>query len=122
MRYYRKTMFPLLPKEISMQYKTMCLQMIQDRPEMYDQLLSSRTLLSALNHYANQLRTSHLDWKEELSKARPGSSETQIASEALEIALKELEDSLLPAFPQNDNDPLSLDGAMAFIRRHTPPA
>ena len=35
-----------------MQYKTICLQMIQDRPEMYDRLLSKRTLLPTLERFA----------------------------------------------------------------------
>ncbi len=103
-----------------MQYKTMCLQKIQNYPELYDHLLSSRALLAELDRYANQLRTSHLDWKELLSQARPGSSEGQIASEALEFALQELEDSLPPVCPQEER-PLSLDAARAFIRQHTPP-
>lgn len=102
-----------------MQYKTMCLQMIQDRPEMYDQLLKNRNLLPTLEHYAGQLRTSHLDWMELLSQARPSSSESQINSEALEIALQELEDSLLPVSPEDEDEPLSLDAAMAFITRRT---
>ncbi len=36
-----KTTFPLSRKETTMQYKTICLQMIQDRPEMYDRLLQA---------------------------------------------------------------------------------
>lgn len=102
-----------------MQYKTICLQMIQDRPQMYDQLLKNRNLLPTLEHYATQLKTSHLDWQELLSQARPDSSAIQISSEALEIALQELEDSLPPAFPQDEDEPLSLDAAMAFITRRT---
>ena len=104
-----------------MHYKTICLQMIQDRPEMYDQLLRKRMLLPTLERYAVQLRTSHLEWKELLSQARPG-SESQIASEAMEIALKELEDSLPAAIPPGENEVLSLDAAMAFLNRPTPPA
>ena len=103
-----------------MQYKTMCLQMIQGRPSMYDQLLHNQTLLPTLNQYASQLRTSHLEWKERLAQARPG-SDSQIAGEALEIALKEMEDSLPPAYPQDEDGTFSLDAAMAFLRRHTPP-
>lgn len=103
-----------------MQYKTMTLQMIQDRrPEMYDQLLAKRSLLPALDRYSVQLRNSHQTWKERLSQARPGSSESQIASEALEIALKQLEDSLPLACPQDEDEALSLDAAMAFITRPT---
>jgi len=102
-----------------MQYKTICLQMIQERPQMYDQLLRKRTLLPTLERYAIQLRTSHQSWQDLLSQAKPGSSESQIASKALEMALKELEDSLPPAYPQDEDEPLSLDAAMAFIRNHT---
>lgn len=102
-----------------MKYKTICLQMIQDRPEMYDHLLKNRNLLPTLEHYASQFRTSHLDWIELLSQSRPDSDASQIASEALEIALQELEDSLPPVSPQDEDEPLSLDAAMAFITRRT---
>lgn len=102
-----------------MQYQSMCLQMIQDRPEMYDQLLKNRTLLPTLQQYAIQLRDSHRKCMELLWQTRPDSHYSQIASEALEIALKELEDSLPPELPQDE--PLSLNGAMAFLRNHTPP-
>ena len=76
-----------------MQYKTICLQMIQDRPEMYDQLLQQADASADAGTLSpGELRTSHQAWKDRLSQARPGSSESQIASEALEMALKELED------------------------------
>ncbi len=101
-----------------MQYKSMTLELLQLNPRLYDQLLATGTLLPALDFYANELKESHLAWKERLSQAMPGSSERQIASEALEIALKELEASLAPASPPDENGPLSLDGAMAFIIRH----
>lgn len=102
-----------------MQYKTICLHMIQDRPEMYDRLLKNRNLLPTLERYAVQLRTNHLDWMELLSQSRPDSSASQLASEALEIALQELEDSLPPVSPQDEDETLSLDAAMALITRRT---
>lgn len=105
-----------------MQYKSICLLMIQERPELYDQLLKDRNLMPELNRYAQELKDRHEFWMEELSQARPGSSPSQIASEAGEIARKELEDSLPPAYPEDEEEIFSLDAAMAFIRRHTPPA
>jgi hypothetical protein len=75
-----------------------------------------------VNLYASELKTSHEAWKEQLSGARPGSESSQIASEALELALKDLEERLPSESPPNDHEPLSLDAAMAFIRRHTPRA
>ena len=103
-----------------MQYKTICLQMIQDHPRMYDRLLSNRTLLPTLERFARQLRASHLHWKERLLRAKPDSSESQIASEALELALRQL--GLSSASPPEEDDPFPLADAMAFLRRHTPTA
>ena len=103
-----------------MQYKTIVLELLQ-RAEIHDQLRKQRMLLSTLDRYSCELKTSHEAWKDRLLQAKPGSSQSQIASEAMEIALKELEDSLPPASPPDETEPLSLDAAMAFIRGRTPP-
>ena len=79
-------------------------------------------LLRTMEFYAKELKTSHEAWKELLSQAKPRSDQSQIASEALEIALKELEDRLPSESPPNENEPLTLEATMAFIRHHTPPA
>ena len=105
-----------------MQYKSICLLMIQERPAMYDQLLKARTLWPELKRYAEELKDRHEFWMEHLSQRWPGSSPSQIASEAGEIARKELEDSLPPAYPQDEEELPSLDGAMAFITRPMRPA
>ena len=102
-----------------MQYKTIILELLQQRPQMHDQLRKNRKLLPALEFYAKELKTSHETWKETLSQAKPGSDPSQIASEALEIALKEMEDRLPSESPQDGTEPLSLDAAMAYIRGHT---
>jgi hypothetical protein len=104
-----------------MQYKTIVLELLKQRPEMHEQLCRKRLLLAAVEAYSRELKTSHEAWKGKLAEARPGSDPYQIASEALELALRELEDSLPSASPA-DGETLSLDEAMAFIRRHTPPA
>lgn len=102
-----------------MQYKTIILELLQQRPEIHEQLRMSRKLLTTVEYYARELKTSHEAWKETLGQERPGSDQSQIASEAMELALKELEDRLPSASQPNDNDPLPLDAAMAFIRNHT---
>ena len=102
-----------------MQYKTIVLELLQQRPEMHDQLRKDRKLLPTVERYARELKTSHEAWKETLRQERPGSDQTQIASEALEMALKELEDHLPPASHLSDSETLSLDAAMAFILGHT---
>ena len=105
-----------------MQYKTIILELLQQRPRMYNQLRKSRKLLLTVDCYARELRISHQACKDYLSQARPGSSTSQIASESLKIALKELEDRLPSESPPNETEPFSLETAMASISLHTPPA
>ena len=105
-----------------MQYKTIILELLQQRPRMYNQLRKSRKLLLMVDRYARELKASHQACKDYLSQARPGSSPSQIASEALEIALKEIEDRLPSESPPNETEPFSLETAMASISLHTPPA
>jgi hypothetical protein len=101
-----------------MQYKTIILELLQQRPQMHERLRKERMLLPTMERYARELRTRHLEWKELLLERQPDSEPGQIASEALEIALKELEDRLPPDSPESDGP--NLDEAMASVRRHTP--
>ena len=103
-----------------MLYKTIVLELLQQRPQMHEQLRKERKLLATLELYAKALKSSHEAWKEQISQLRPGSDPGQVASEAMEMALMELEERLPAESPQEENDPLSLDEAMAFLRRHTP--
>lgn len=99
-----------------MQYKTIVLELLQQRPEMHEQLRKDRKLLPAMEQYARDLKTSHEAWKETLSQERPGSDPIQISSEAMELALKELEDRLPAELSRDGDEPLSLDKAMAFVQ------
>jgi hypothetical protein len=102
-----------------MQYKTIVLQLLEQRPEIYDPLRRQRQVLPTMEHYARELRSLHLAWKETLTQAKPDSDPSQIGSEALELALKDLEDRLLTGSLREGQEALSLDEAMAFISRHT---
>ncbi len=102
-----------------MQYKTIVLELLQQRPEMHEQIRMNRKLLTTMESHARDLKSSHEAWKETLKHERPGSDQSQIASEALEIALKELEDRLSAESPPSDSETLSLDAAMASIRKPT---
>ena len=102
-----------------MQYKTIVLELLQQRPEMHNHLRKDRKLLPTLEIYARELKTSHEAWKETLSQLRPGSEQSQIAGEAMEMALGELEDRLPSESPKDDQEQLNLDQAMAFIRNPT---
>jgi hypothetical protein len=114
-----KTTFTLTRKEANMKYMTIILELLQGRPEIRDQLTKNRTLLPTLELLARELKTRHEAWKEVLLKVKPQSDPSQIASEAMEMALKELEDRLPSASPPEGAEPLSLDEAIAFVRSHT---
>ena len=98
-----------------MQYKTIILELLQQRPQMHEQLRRERKLLPTLEIYAKELKTSHEDSMEQLRQLRPGSEASQISSEAMEMALKEMEDRLPSESQTDDHETLSLDKAMAFV-------
>lgn len=102
-----------------MQYKTIVLEMLEQRTQLHEQLRQQRKLLTTMEMYAQELKTNHESIKEQLQQANPGSDPMQTSSEAFEIALKELEDRLPPVSAMDEPQELSLDGAMAFLRSHS---
>ncbi len=105
-----------------MQYKTIVLELFEQRPKLEAQLRQHRLMLTTVEQYALELKKNHEAWQETLRQSRPDSDPSQIANEALELAVKELQDRLPAELPEDQSSPLSLDAAMAFLRRHTPPA
>ncbi len=99
-----------------MQYKTIIHGLLQQQPQMCAQLRKSRQLLPALELYARELKASHGAWMEMLLQMRPGSDMSQVASEAMEIALKEMEEHLASVSSRNGNEAQVLDAAMPFVR------
>jgi len=107
--------------EETMQYKTIILELLQQRPKMHDQLRKDRKLLTSMERYAKELKASHEAWMDLLSGLRPRSNRNHIASEALEIALKEMEDRLPSESPRQGHEALCLDAAMLFLRSSRTP-
>ena len=103
-------------------YKTIVLELLRDRPTLHEQLRINRTMFESLNNLVTALKSCHQSWMSQLALARPGSDPMQISSEALELALHELQDSLPPESPLDETatEAQSLDAAMAFLHRHTP--
>lgn len=102
-----------------MQYKTIVLELLWERAALHEQLRQTHRLLPTLETLARELKASHETWNETLAKAKPDSQPSQIASEALEMAIKELEVRLPSVFPLDEGEPLSLDQAMAFVQSHS---
>jgi hypothetical protein len=102
--------------EAVMQYKTIVLELLKERKELHEQLRLTRRLLPTLQICSHELKASHEAWMETLATANP-SDPIQIASEAMELAIRELEDRL-PSVSRAE-DSLSLDNAMAFVTART---
>lgn len=88
-----------------MQYKTIVLELIHDRPQMQEELRRQGNLLQALDHYSLHLKSRHEFWKNSLANLHPESRPLQIASQAGELALEELVASLPPASTTNGDVP-----------------
>jgi hypothetical protein len=103
------------------QYKTLTLQMLRDNRPIYQQLKQTRTLPQTLDHYSRELKRSHTGWKDSLSESRPGSEPSQIAAEALELALQDLEEQLQSELPPDGSESQTLDAAINYLRNPSQP-
>jgi hypothetical protein len=106
-----------------MLYKTIALGLLEENQKLHQELCARGTLLQTMERYASELKTRHDYWTDELLQSQPGSDPLQISSKALELALQDLRDALPAASSPSaapEEEP-SLDEAMRFIRRHTPP-
>ena len=104
-----------------MQYKTIILELLRQRRSLHERLRKSDTLLETLNKHALRLRERHLEWLAVLLEATPGSEPRQLTGAAFELARAEWETSLATDSLPADLEPLSLDDAMKFLRRHSSP-
>jgi hypothetical protein len=95
-----------------MLYKTIVQSLLEANPHLHEELRQNRMLRTTLDRLAEELREDHLALKEQLRKAKPRNGETEIASEALEMAIADLSSALAPTDDQHDET----------ATRPTPPA
>lgn len=103
-----------------MQYQTIVLGILQDRPLLQNELVANNSLSSTTEKLATQLRDNHLLILGQLQQAEPNQSPIQLSSEAMEIAVNQLLELLTDNQETDTSETLSLDGAMAFLKQHTP--
>jgi hypothetical protein len=105
-----------------MHYKTIVLELLQEQyPTLYAQLCRERLMAQALETYVISLKDAHKAWMDELRRANPRLDFSQIASEALELAINYLQGDLPCESPPSgsESDPLSLEEAMDHLRQHS---
>jgi hypothetical protein len=76
------------------QYLTITLELIQANPMLHERLRQKRELLTTLHRLGNELKASHQTWQHRLRDQRPGDDRRLLQSQALELAIEELQDRL----------------------------
>lgn len=104
-----------------MQYKTIILEMLEDRADLYERLRKEGTLLATMERLSGDLKAAHGRFEDDLRQRSPFSSDAQVSSAAMELAVSEMETILDSMEPPNDTSAFDLDDAMAFLRKHAPP-
>ena len=90
-----------------MQYKTITLEMLQERPGLYERLRSSKRLLATMDTYAAELKADHDIRTQAIALQRPGSDPRQVQAEALELAIRDLQDRLPSDSPRDEAEPMA---------------
>lgn len=104
-------------------YMTIVLELLQDQyPALHERLRKERNLLESVNLHAAALKRYQEIWMDRLALAKPGSEESQIASEALELGIEDLREDLRSESQteSDDAETFSLDAAMAYLIHRMP--
>jgi hypothetical protein len=101
-------------------YKGIILEWLVEHPAVYRRLLKKRLLKTTLKVYASKLMERHYVWQRRLAHMNPPRELSQLADDALPVALKELEYSLLAGLPPEQVKPLPMLEAMALVKRRSP--
>jgi hypothetical protein len=101
-----------------MQYQTIVLELLKQRPNLHHQLRQQRQLLPVMQQLARELKASHEAWLEAYSTSSPN-SESLNSQAAFEQAIQELEARLDSDSPPDGTETFQLDQAMAFARKNS---
>ncbi len=120
MRTEHPTPIPQLLSSVLMYYRTIVLELLQEQTTLHERLRESQTLMQAVDRCAAHLKSRHEFWITELRHSKTAMHQSQLSSSALELAIQEFRDDLTPETTEDDTSALTLDEAMAFLRRLPP--
>jgi hypothetical protein len=103
-----------------MYYKTIVLELLRQQTALHEQLRETKTVVHVVDRCAAHLKARHEFWTTQLGRTRTAMHRSQLSSSALELAIQEFRDDLTPETTGDDTRPLTLDEAVAFLRRFTP--
>ena len=102
-----------------MHYKTIILELLEQQPTLHTRLKAQRKLLTALDFLSHEFKSRHETWHRTLRTQHPDIDPGCTTGAAMECALREMEQVLQNSWPEIDQEPLSLDVAVAFVRNLT---
>jgi hypothetical protein len=101
-----------------MQYQTIVLELLKQRPNLHYQLRQQRQLLPVMQQLARELKASHEAWLEAYSTSFPNPKSLN-SQAAFEKAIQELEARLDSDSQPDGTEIFQLDQAMAFALKHS---
>ena len=103
-----------------MQYKTIVMELLEQNPELHNQLKQNQKLLETIDAMALELKSNHEQMIAELVEQQPDDAYSVICSQATEIAIAELQQRLAPMSEQETGEAMSLDQIIASVMQHSP--
>ncbi len=107
-----------------MQYKTIGMELLEQRPVLHESLKRERRLLKTIESLARELKATHEQFISDLSGQQPPQNQSGtfsgISSQAMEMAIAELQDRLAILSGDETDEALSLDQIMAQVLQHSP--
>jgi hypothetical protein len=102
-----------------MLYKTIVLELIQDRPELCSRLRQERLMLQAVETLAVDLKSRHEQWQQKLLNTMRGEAKELIHSRAMEFAIDEAIKMLPGESETADQRTVSMNALIDRVRSHT---
>jgi hypothetical protein len=105
-----------------MQYKTIVMELLEQHPQIHESLKRERRLLAMIESLARELKATHEQILRDLSEQQPpplGDGSSGISSQAMEMAIAELQELLAILSGDENDDTLNLDQFMALLLQHS---
>lgn len=106
-----------------MQYKTIVMELLEQHPPLHETLKRDRRLLETIESLARELKATHEQTISDLSEQQPplpGDGSSGISSQAMEMAIAELQGRLAILSGGENDETLNLDQIMAQVIQRLP--
>ena len=102
-----------------MQYKTIMMELLEQSPALNSQLKKNHQLLATIEAMARELKRNHERIIGELTDRQLDGGSSGISSQAMEIAVAEMQERLAALSNREEDETLTLDQIMELVTRHS---